>query len=236
MVANFEILAHETSPLGLLCLRRRELLGAPGTFVTEITLNHEFLMSSLNTSSERALATLAVQMHDGSDLEVLVGGLGLGYTAQAALTTGRVAHVDVIEFLPQVKQWLADGLLPLSEELTKDSRLNVVEGDVYRWLMEAPRKRYDVIVIDVDHSPDERLDFETENAAPAARFYTEAGLERAKAHLTARGVLAVWSYDENPEFEAALDRVFVETRVERIEFENDLIDEVTTDVLFLARA
>ena len=79
--SNLEILAYEMSPLGLLCLRRRELLSQPGTIVTEVTLNHEFLMSSLYTDSERALAQTALQMHSGKDLQVLVGGLGLGYTA-----------------------------------------------------------------------------------------------------------------------------------------------------------
>ena len=60
MSANFEILAYEETPLGPLCLRRRRVLGHSGTFVTEITLNHEFLMSSYNTASERALASLAI--------------------------------------------------------------------------------------------------------------------------------------------------------------------------------
>ena len=73
---NLEILAYEESPLGPLCLRRRELLSQRGTFVTEVTLNHEFLMSSLYTDSERALAQTALQMPSGHDLQVLVGGLG----------------------------------------------------------------------------------------------------------------------------------------------------------------
>ena len=66
--SNLEILAYEMSPLGLLCLRRRELFSQPGTIVTEVTLNHEFLMSSLYTDSERGLASTALQMHFGNDL------------------------------------------------------------------------------------------------------------------------------------------------------------------------
>ena len=112
--SNIEILAHESSPLGLLCLRRRELLSRPGTMVTEVTLNHEFLMSSLNTDSERALAQTALEMHPGKDLRVLVGGLGLGYTAHETLRSDRVAQVEVVELLPQMIDWLARGLVPLS--------------------------------------------------------------------------------------------------------------------------
>ena len=82
---NLEILAYEESPIGMICLRRRELLSQPGTVVTEITVDHMLLMSSCNTASEEALAGVALAMHAGKDLSVLVGGLGLGHTADAAL-------------------------------------------------------------------------------------------------------------------------------------------------------
>ncbi len=61
----------EDTPLGPLCLRRRELLSDPGTVVTEVTLNHQFLMSSLHNDSERALARVALEMHTGRDLPAL---------------------------------------------------------------------------------------------------------------------------------------------------------------------
>ena len=122
----------------MLCLRRRELLSQPGTIVTEVTLNHEFLMSSLYTDSEKALAQTALQMHPGQELQVLVGGLGLGYTAQEALLCDRVAAVEVVELLPQVIDWLAQGLVPLSPELIGEPRLVVTEGDVYGRLRAAP--------------------------------------------------------------------------------------------------
>ena len=136
--SNLEILAYEPSPLGILCLRRRELLSQPGTIVTEVTLNHEFLMSSLFTDSERALARTAIQMHSGDDLRVLVGGLGLGYTAREALLADRVARVEVVELLPQVIDWLVRGLVPLSSELRDERRLVVTQGDVYRRLAGPP--------------------------------------------------------------------------------------------------
>ncbi|MGB7347994.1 MAG: hypothetical protein WBD20_27465, partial [Pirellulaceae bacterium] len=61
MSSKLKILAYDESPLGVLCLRRRELLFSPGNFVTEVTLNHEFLMSSLYTDSERELARIAIE-------------------------------------------------------------------------------------------------------------------------------------------------------------------------------
>ena len=235
--SNIEILAYEQSPLGLLCLRRRELLSQPGTIVTEVTLNHEFLMSSLYTDSERALARTALQMHSGDELRVLVGGLGLGYTAREALLSGRVTRVEVVELLPQVIDWLARGLVPLSSELRgemggetgKGPRLVVTQGDVYRRLAGEPDELFDLILIDVDHSPEERLD------EGSISFYTTPGLQAARRHLAADGVLAVWSYAESSPFADALREVFEQVRVEPITYDNRLIDQQQTDWLFFAR-
>ncbi len=226
---NLEILAYEPSPLGILCLRRRELLSDPGTIVTEVTLNHEFLMSSLYTDSERALAQTAIEMHSGDDLRVMVGGLGLGYTAREALRSERVARVEVVELLPQVIDWLRRGLVPLSSELNNEPRLVVTEGDVYERLAKAPDDRFDAILIDVDHSPDERLG---EASMP---FYTARGLQAARRHLAPGGVLAVWSYAESSPFADALRDVFEQVRVEPVTFHNRLVDEQVTDWLFFAR-
>ena len=79
--SNIEFLAHQDTAIGTLILRRRALLSKPGTVVTEITLDHEFLMSSYITVSERALSRIALEMHTGGQLQILVGGLGLGYTS-----------------------------------------------------------------------------------------------------------------------------------------------------------
>lgn len=228
--SKLEILAYEETRLGTLCLRRRELLSRPGMVVTEVTLNHEFLMSSYLTLSERTLARSAVGMHGGSELSILVGGLGLGYTAHEALLSDRVSRVEVVEYLPQVIEWLPRRLVPLAEELEADSRLSVTEGDVYAMLSQPPERRYDLILIDVDHSPAERL------GGANAAFYTQPGLRLAKEHLAARGVLGVWSYAEHSPFGEALRSVFHEVQVEPVTVRNDLVDEEQTDFLFFARA
>lgn len=230
---TLEILAHEMTPLGLLCLRRRERPGAPGTTVTEITLDHEFLMSSHLTASEEALARVALEMHPGRGLDVLVGGLGLGYTAHAALASPRVARVEVVELLPPVIGWLARGLVPLAPALNADPRLVVTQGDVYARLLAPPARTHDLVLIDVDHSPDEPL--ARDGAAPASGFHGEAGLARAKRHLAPGGVLAVWSSVEHSPFVDALRRAFASVRAEPVTVENDWIDATQTDWLFFAR-
>ncbi len=249
-----EILAYEETPLGLLCLRRRELASQSGTLVTEVTLNHEFLMSSRLTESERALTKLGLarveaKLHDNPDanldadvdskttsesgseaqLSVLVGGLGLGYTAAEAIRSNLVAQVEVVEFLPQVIQWLRDGLIPLASELNESKKLTVTQGDIYRRLASPRNKRFDLIVIDVDHSPQDVLGDESHG------FYTAEGLARAKSHLKPGGILGVWSYAEDTPLLAQMKLVFSDVQVEQITVWNDLIDVEQTDWLFYGR-
>ena len=227
--SNIEILAYDQTPLGPLCLRRRRLLSETDTVVTEITLDHEFLMSSHHAASERALATGALALHVGTALDVLVGGLGLGYTAREVLASDRVRSVRVAELLPQVIQWMRAGLVPLSAELNADTRFDPFVGDVYALLAEPPLRTYDLILIDVDHSPTERL------AGQNAEFYTAPGLERALAHLSPGGVLGVWSYASSSAFADALRRVFRDVRATPVTFRNSHVGEEQTDWLFFAR-
>ena len=226
---NLEILAYEATPLGDLCLRRRELLSRPDTVITEITLDHQLLMSSHNTVSERALATEALARHPGDDLSVLVAGLGLGYTAAAVLKSEHVKRVEVIELLPAVVGFVTEGLVPLSSELLGDVRFGVRQGDAYSMLQEEVAQPWDLILIDVDHSPADHLGVGNES------FYTQSGLERAKRHLAPGGILAVWSYADSSPFVDALRAAFGVVDVVRVSYVNDLVDEEHTDWLFLAR-
>lgn len=224
---NFEILAYEETPLGLLCLRRREILSQPGTLVTEVTLNHEFLMSSYLTASERALTELGLErVLGGEELRVLIGGLGLGYTAASALDSVMVNHVEVVEFLPQVISWLDSGLVPLAERLNADERLEVTHGDIYERLSRPGEQEFELIAIDVDHSPEDVLGEQSQG------FYSREGLTRAKSHLTKGGVLGVWSYDESSPLLANMKEVFGTVTVEKVTVMNDLINEEQTDWLF----
>lgn len=223
---ELEVLAYEESPIGMICLRRRSVPSAPETQAFEITVDHQFLMSSLATASERELARRALELHGGHELRVLVGGLGLGYTAEAALATGQAAQVEVVELLPQVIGWLKRGLIPLSAALLADGRLLISEEDVYRRLLHPPVQRHDVILLDVDTSPDRRL------GEVSARFYSPAGLAAAAEHLSPGGVFAVWSYAESAEFEQAMRSVFGKVRVEPVDFKNPMLDEDETNWLF----
>lgn len=229
-----DILAYEPTELGILCLRRRDLVSRPDVSVTEITLNHEFLMSSYLTESEKSLSRVGLEMVRKSGvanegIRVLVGGLGLGYTVAEALAAEDVQHVEVVEYLKEVIGWMASGLVPLSEQLNAERRLKVTHGDVYARVTSAPESPFDLIAIDVDHSPEEVL------GNQSMGFYTEVGLEKTMQHLATGGVLGVWSYAEDTPLLAKMERVFDEVHVEQVTVWNDLIHEETTDWLFFGR-
>lgn len=226
---DFEVLASGDGPLGMVWLRQRALPSQPGTSITEIMINHELLMSSHHTASERALASASLERHTGTGLRVLIGGLGLGYTAFEALASPRVGHVEVVEFLPQVVDWMRDGRVPLSADLNADDRFEVVAGDVFARLAAPPEQHHDLILIDVDHSPDEQL------GDGNASFYTPEGIELARAHLAEGGVLAVWSYAESSPFADTLRAVFTHVDVEAVSFDNVLTEERESNWLFIAR-
>src|SRR5690606_3580366 len=102
--AMFEQLDHQSTPIGEISLRRRRDPSLDAD-VHEAKLDDEFLMSSLFTVAEIALADLGLAAVDGEALDVAVGGLGLGYTAQAALADPRVRSLHVIEALAPVIGW-----------------------------------------------------------------------------------------------------------------------------------
>ena len=223
---EFEVIDHAESPLGVFILRRRTM---PVPDVIELTLEHQFLMSDAVTSSERALATRAIAMHGGNDLDVMIGGLGLGHTSKAALDSDRVARVEVVELIQGIIGWVATGVIPLGKELMADPRFHAIQGDVFERLRRPPTTTHDLILIDVDHSPDERLGESSDS------FYAHAALVLAAKHLKPGGVFAVWSTSESAAFEQELRKTFREVHVEPIEFFNDTVGQDETNWLFLGK-
>ncbi len=225
---DFEVLAAEPTELGLIWLRER---ATPAGGAVELSLDHEFLMSSATTDSERALAARSLAQQPGDGLRALVGGLGLGATAHELLRSPRVARVRVVELLAPVLDWHAWGLVPLAGALRADARFAAERGDVYARLLAepVPAERWDLVLLDVDHSPEERL-------GPASdSFYAAAGLARARRHLAPGGVLGVWSFAASPRFERELRRAFGEVRAERVAFANALDGEPEENWLYFAR-
>ena len=136
----------------------------------------------------------------------------------------------MVELIQGIIGWVASGIIPLGKELMADARFHAIQSDVFERLRRPPIRRHDVILIDVDHSPDERLGESSDS------FYTHSNLSLAAQHLHPGGVFAVWSTSDSPAFETELRKAFEEVRVEPIEFFNETVGQQETNWLFLAKA
>ncbi len=232
----FEELDYRPTPIGALSLRRRRDLSLD-VDVIEIKLGDEFLMSSLFTASEIALARLGLaDLFPGVGLDVVVGGLGLGYTAQAVLEQDNVSSLIVVDALEAVIDWHQSGLLPLGPGLSADPRCRFVLADFFALASaeagfdpDRPARRHHAILVDIDHSPELWLN------PQSAPFYQPEGLRKLTRHLHPGGVFGLWSNDKpDPAFTARLAGVFATARAEPVVFHNPLQNRDFTQTVYLA--
>lgn len=226
-------LGYQSTPLGDLTLRRRAEPLLEDEEVFEVKLGDEYLMSSLFTEAERQLAVLGLSGLDG-ELDVLVGGLGLGYTAAEALKDESVSRLLVIELFQAVIDWHQDGLIPTSASITKDRRCELRQGDFFELARtgfdaDVPHKKFDAVLLDIDHSPEHFLD------ASNVSFYTREGLTAVRGQLKPGGRFALWSNDPgSEEFTALLAEVFGSASAHNIEFPNPYTRSAAVNSVYVA--
>ncbi len=227
-------LGYEKTALGELVLRRRVEPLLRDEVVFEVKLGDEYLMSSLFTEAERQLAVLGLSGLEG-ELDVAVGGLGLGYTAAEALKDSRVGRLLVIELFQPVIGWHRDGLLPISDAINSDARCEMRQGDFFDLARTgfdggAPDRKFDAVLLDIDHSPEHFLD------AGNQSFYTRDGLTSVRNQLKPHGYFALWSNDPGSEdFTELLREVFGAARAHNIEFPNPYTRSVAVNSVYVAR-
>ena len=238
MSADFAELDYRRTPLGELTLRRRRVHALDGLEVYEVKLGGDFLMSSLFHAVEVALADLGLAELDAPALDVVVGGLGLGYTARAALRHPALRSLIVVEALEAVIEWHERGLVPLGPELTGDGRCRFVRGDFFARAAAPdegfdpaqPGRKFHAVLLDIDHSPRNLLH------ARHAAFYEPGGLRRLAAQLHPRGVFALWS-DDPPDapFLATLHEAFAAAEAQVVSFFNPLLERDSASTVYIAR-
>jgi len=235
MSAQFEELDRRATPIGEISVRRR-LEPTLLIDVYEVKLGDEFLMSSLFTVSEIRLAELALAALPGTDLDVVVGGLGLGYTARAVLADPRVRSLTVVEALDAVIEWHERHLLPLSAELTADPRCRFVEGDFFALVAgghafgPASPAQFHGVLVDIDHSPHNLLH------PSHGPFYAPEGLRGLAERLRPGGVFALWS-DDGPDadFTDAIEAVFASCAAHVVTFPNFYTGGESASTIYVAR-
>ena len=226
---RIEELDWRETPMGAISLRRRRepVLDVD---VFEAKLDDDFLMSSLFTVAEVELARLGLAAATGDELRVLVGGLGLGYTAVTALADPRVGSLVVVEALPEVVGWHERGLLPVSHSLVDDPRCRLVTADFFATVGSGVTggTTYDALLVDIDHSPRHVLH------PSHAAFYTAAGLSRMRSSLSPGGVFALWSDDPPDEaFTIVLASVLDGVRAHVVEFDNFLTGGTSANTVYV---
>ncbi len=236
MSRNFEELDYRKTPLGNLMLRRRRMLSLGGIEIYEVKLGDAFLMSSLFHEVEEALAHLGLAELEGANWDVVVGGLGLGYTAAAALEHSEVASLLIVEALSPVIEWHERGLVPLGQRLTNDRRCRILQADFFArarsrngFDLEQPGRKFHAVLLDIDHSPRDVL--HPDNAT----FYQPEGLRALAAHLQPGGIFAIWSDDPPDEdFLGKLDMAFATARAHIVHFDNPLLEEESASTVYVA--
>jgi len=245
MALVFEELDYQKTPLGDISLRRRSEPRLNGKILYEVKLNDDFLMSSLFTEAEIQLARLglaALRSNRGRNfnsdpyLDIIVSGLGLGYTAVAALEDPSVKSLRVIDVMKPVIDWHQRGLVPLGEKLTSDPRCTLVHADFFEVATSPggfdpsdPDRLVHAVLLDIDHSPSHWLN------SGNSIFYTESALTKMAEKIHPGGVFGLWSNDPpEDEFTNLLDSVFESTESHIVTFPNPYTGSESTNTVYLA--
>ena len=234
----FEELDYRKTPLGEISLRRRSEPRLDNVLLYEVKLGDEFLMSSLFTEAEIQLARLGLAAIESehNELDVIVGGLGLGYTAAAVLEEPRVRSLNVIEVMEPVIDWHRRGLVPLGKTLSSDPRCTLARADFFDLALNhdgfdpaAPGQPVHAVLLDIDHSPRHWL-----NRGNSA-FYTRDGLNRLAGKIVPGGIFALWSNDPpDTEFLALLQSVFRSAASHIITFPNPYTNGESSNSVYVA--
>ncbi len=235
----FEELDFQETPLGEISLRKRSEPRLDNILIYEVKMNEEFLMSSLFVEAELQLSHLALGAIADvftDKLNVVVGGLGLGYTAAAVLDNPTVASLNVIDVMPPVIDWHRRGLVPMGEKLTGDSRCQLVLADFFALATANTQgfadtnqgQKVHAVLLDIDHSPSFWL-----NEGNGA-FYTKQGLQSMADKILPGGVFGLWS-DEKPDdrFTQLLQKVFTSVESHIVTFPNPYTQQESSNTVYL---
>jgi spermidine synthase len=199
---EFVEVARTESEHGELVLRERRENGAPA--ILELRANGVFVMDTAEHASERALATAALALVE-EPRDVLVGGMGLGFTMHEVLADSRVQRCTVVEIEEALVGWMRDGTIPHGPTMLADERANPVIADVSVALPEADESSYDLVLLDVDNGPS-FLVHESN-----ARIYEKDFLQEVRRILRPGGALVIWSMDAAPQLQVVMAATFDET-------------------------
>lgn len=170
------------------------------------------LMNNSMRGSEQALGRIGCEhLRDSKQAKVLIGGLGMGFTLNAALAAlPPCANVVVSELMAEVEQWARGPLSHIFGECLDDPRVEIRIEDVHRTIQAGPAT-FDAILLDVDNGPEGLTQRSND------RLYDAWGLKRARFALKPDGVLAIWSGSPDRKFKSRLRRCGFEVEERRVQ-------------------
>ncbi|TXN06658.1 spermidine synthase [Methylobacterium sp. WL103] len=234
-VINEKIDPHRTN-MGPLSLRYRND-PFTGDEITQVMIGDVELMSSQTRYSEISIAQIALANVTGEGLDIVIGGLGLGYIARAVLDDSRVGHLLVVEAMPEIIKWHSEGLLHLGTSLKNDQRCRFVQTNFFTraasedgFDQDRPNRRHNAVILQIDHAPDKLIH------SNHASFYTHNGLRRLAQHILPGGIIAIASKGlPNIDFQDILSTVFNDVQARMITFQ-DLNGDIRVGMtLYLAK-
>lgn len=194
--------------------------------VLELRVNGIFVMDTAEISSERGLATAALQRVENPG-SVVVGGLGLGFTMHEVLADSRVEKLVVVELEDALVRWMRDGTVPHGPSYLADERLTVMTADIRVAMAEAAPAAYDMVLLDVDNGPGFLV--YDDNAA----IYEREFLDQTRRCLRPGGALVIWSAAESSSLRTEMDEAF--GNAVAIPYDVTLQDRAEQYWLYLAR-
>lgn len=201
MDTSVNVIERAQTPRGELQLQRR------GNHY-EIISNGVFLMATYNGESERLLVNAAVEETPATK-RMVIGGLGVGFSLEAALQSSSIQEVKVIEIEPKIVEWNERYLNLLSNNSLQDPRTNIIQADLLEWIWQ-DEGGYDAICLDIDNGPDWTVT-DSNNA-----LYQTGSLVRLAKMLHPQGVVTFWSASHSLAFQRLLKGVFSKVSIKKV--------------------
>jgi len=209
-VTNRTLLAREKKEESELCLWKIE---DENKIDYEIIINDVFIMSTYNRLSSQLLVRKSIEKVEYKEkLNILIGGLGMGFSVQEACSFPHVSQIDVIEIEPTIIEWNRSYFADYNRHCLDDKRVHLSVDDFYDYVVKT-KKKHDIIIMDIDNPP--QLLVQESNQ----RAYLPSFFAQIKGRLKPNGIFSLWSGEKNDDLKAKIEEVFSHCWVEEVKEE-----------------
>lgn len=176
----------------------------------ELIINGIFIMASYNNLSSELLIRESMKLlTKRANVDILIGGLGMGFTVKEACSYRNVKSIDVVEVGATIVEWNKSYLTPCNRGCLKDGRVQIFIDDFYNYVQQT-QKKYDIISMDIDNGP--MMLVRSSNY----KVYQDTFFAKIKELLKPCGVFTLWSCNQDKRMLKQLQHTFSTCREEVI--------------------